>query len=157
MHAGAGRWGRYRKGVSTESASPAALPVVSPLTLKAAVLLLKAQAVVVGAIAIFLVFKDLTSTPTDLGVALSLTVFTVLASAVIYAIARALGNHRGGARAPGIVVQLMLLAIGYYMIEGGLAWLGIALIVLGVAVIGLILAPPSTRALGYGPQENDAA
>ncbi|MDR7280974.1 hypothetical protein [Catenuloplanes atrovinosus] len=130
-----------------------ATPEASPLTLTAAVLLLKAEAVVVGAIAIFLVFKDLTSTPSDVGVAVSLTVFTVLASAVIYAIARALGHHRGGARAPGIVVQLMLLAIGYYMIQGGLAWLGIAIIVLGVAVIALIVAPPSTRALGYGPAD----
>lgn len=132
-------------------------PVTSPPTLRVAVLLLKAQAVVVGAIAIFLVFKDLTSTFAALSIALGVTLFTVAASAVIYAIARALGHHRGGARAPGIVVQLMVTAIGYYMIQGGLVWLGVALIALAVLVIGLIVSPPSTRALGYGPPADETA
>ncbi|MFI5842779.1 hypothetical protein ACIA8K_24040 [Catenuloplanes sp. NPDC051500] len=137
--------------------TPAVEPVTSPPTLRVAVLLLKAQAVVVGALAIFLVFKDLTSTFAALSVALGVTIFTIAASAAIYAIARALGHHRGGARAPGIVVQLMVIAIGYYMIMGGLVWLGAALIALAVLVIALIVSPPSTRALGFAPSPDETA
>ncbi|WP_157241075.1 hypothetical protein [Catenuloplanes japonicus] len=137
--------------------TPEVEPVTSPPTLRVAVLLLKAQAVVVGAIAIFLIFKDITATFSSLGVAIGVTVFTVAASATIYAIARALGHHRSGARAPGIVAQLMLIAIGYYMIQGGLGWVGAVLIALAVLVIGLIVSPPSTRALGYGAPDDETA
>lgn len=129
--------------------TPAVEPVTSPPTLRVAVLLLKTQAVLVGAVAIFLVFKDLTSTFTALNIALGVTIFTIAASAALYAIGRALGHHRGGARAPGIVAQLMLGAIGYYMILGGLVWVGVVVIAVAVVVIGLIVAPASTRALGY--------
>ena len=59
-------------------------------------------------------------------------------------------RRRAGARAPAIVLQLMLLPIGYYMIQGGLGWLGVPLIILGVAVCGLLVSPPTTRALGVG-------
>jgi hypothetical protein len=44
----------------------------------------------------------------------------------------------------------MLCAVGYYMIQGGLAWLGVLLIAFGLLVTGLMLTPASTRALGVG-------
>jgi hypothetical protein len=44
----------------------------------------------------------------------------------------------------------MLLVISYYMVQAGLLWLGVPLILLGLAVGGLLLAPATTRALGLG-------
>jgi hypothetical protein len=69
---------------------------------------------------------------------------------VLWALAVGLNRRRAGVRAPVIVMQSMLLPVGFYMLQGGLGWLGIALIVLGTVVSGLLFAPTTTRALGVG-------
>ena len=119
-----------------------------PATLRWATRLLLAEAAAMGALTVFLIYEDLTADPTDLTSALLITVFAAGGAAVLLLVARALGNKRAGARAPAIVLQLLLLPIGYYMIGGGLAWLGIPLMALGLLVCGLLLSPPTTRALG---------
>ncbi len=43
---------------------------------------------------------------------------------------------------------MMLMVLSYYMIRGGLVWLGVPLLLLGLAVGVLIVLPPTTRALG---------
>ena len=53
--------------------------------------------------------------------------------------------HRGLACA-----MLMLCAVGYYMIQGGVAWGGVPLLALGLVVCGLLLTPASSKALGVG-------
>lgn len=121
-----------------------------PATLRWAIRLLLAEAVALGALTLFLTYEDLTADATDLTSALLITVFAAGGTAILVFIARALGNKRAGARAPAIVLQLMLLPIGYYMIGGGLAWLGIPLMALGLVVCGLLLSAPTTRALGLG-------
>ena len=119
-----------------------------PATLRWAIWLLLAEAVALAALTLFLIYEDLTAERTDLTSALLITVFAAGGTAILLLIARALGNKRAGARAPAIVLQLMLLPIGYYMIGGGLAWLGIPLMALGLVVCGLLLSPPTTKALG---------
>ncbi|MFC4106960.1 hypothetical protein [Micromonospora zhanjiangensis] len=121
-----------------------------PGPLRWAVWLLRGEAVGVGLLAVFLVWSDLTGTASDLVSALFVTGFAVAGAAVLWVLATALAHRRAGARAPAIVLQLMLLPVGYYMIQGGLGWLGTPLIVLGVVVCGLLVSPSSTRALGVG-------
>lgn len=130
-------------GTGTE---PADRPLPAPL--RAAVLLLAAEAAVVAVVAAFLLYEDVTATATNLPGALFLTAFAAGAAAALAAIARALHRCRGGARGLAVVLQLMLLPIGYYMIQGGLAWLGAPIMALGVLATGLLVAPSSTRALG---------
>jgi hypothetical protein len=121
-----------------------------PATLRWAIWLLLTEAVALGALTLFLIYEDVTADPTDLTSALLITVFAAGGTAILVFVARALGNKRAGARAPAIVLQLLLLPIGYYMIGGGLAWLGIPLMAVGLAVCGLLLSPPTTKALGLG-------
>jgi len=116
--------------------------------LRWAVWLLLAEAVAVGGVAAFLAYEDLTGAATDLTAALAVTGFAVLMAAALAGLAVGLHRRRSGARAPAIVLQLMLLPIGYYMIDGGLAWLGIPVMALGLLVCALIVNPASTRALG---------
>jgi hypothetical protein len=71
------------------------------------------------------------------------------AYAVAFAgLAWALARRKSWARGPVILLQLFLLAIGYYMIRGGLAPVGIAVLLLAVTCIGLLLAPTTREALG---------
>jgi hypothetical protein len=123
-------------------------PLPGPLRWAAA--LLRGEATAIGLLAAFLVYQDLTTTAADLVAALVVTAFTAGIAAALWALAVALGRRRAGARAPAIVLQLMFLPVGYYMVQGGLAWLGIPLVVLGVLVCGLLVSPPTTRGLGLG-------
>ena len=47
-----------------------------------------------------------------------------------------------------IVIELLLLPIGYYMVTGGAAYLGIPLMIVGIFGAGLLLAPATRTALG---------
>ncbi|MCG5467812.1 hypothetical protein LADH09A_001659 [Micromonospora sp. LAH09] len=120
-----------------------------PVTLRWAVRLLWAEAAVVGLIAVWLIWADLTATTTDLPSALLVTAFAIGAAVVLWALGRALLRRQAGARAPAIVLQLMLLPIGWFMIQAGLGWLGVPLMALGLGVSWLLVSPPTTRALGF--------
>ncbi|SIN18494.1 hypothetical protein SAMN04489832_3761 [Micromonospora cremea] len=120
-----------------------------PVTLRWAVRLLWAEAVAVGLIAAWLVWADLTAATSDLLSALLVTAFAVGAAAALWALGRALLRRQAGARAPAIVLQLMLLPIGWFMIQAGLGWLGVPLMALGLGVSWLLVSPPTTRALGF--------
>jgi hypothetical protein len=43
---------------------------------------------------------------------------------------------------------MMLLPIGYSMIRGGLAWVGVPVLLLGLFGAGLLLAPATRESLG---------
>ncbi|GGM44701.1 hypothetical protein GCM10011608_31740 [Micromonospora sonchi] len=123
--------------------------VPTPVTLRWAVRLLQGQSVAVGLVAAWLVVADFTATSTDLTSALLVTAFAAGAAGALRALGGALLRRRAGARAPAIVLQLMLLPIGWFMIQGGLGWLGVPLIALGIGVTWLLVSPPTTRALGF--------
>ncbi|MEU8184373.1 hypothetical protein AB0B86_26790 [Micromonospora sp. NPDC049047] len=120
-----------------------------PVTLRWAVRLLWAEAAAVGLVAAWLVWADLTATTTHLASALLVTAFAIGAAVALWALGRALSQRKAGTRAPAIVLQLMLLPIGWFMIQGGLGWLGVPLMVLGLGVGWLLVCPPTTRALGF--------
>lgn len=120
-----------------------------PDTLRWAVRLLRAEAVALGLVAVWLIWSDLTATTTVLTSALLVTAFAVAGAAALWALGGALARRKSGARAPAIVLQLMLLPIGWYMIQGGMGWLGVPLMALGLGVTGLLVSPPTNRALGF--------
>lgn len=120
-----------------------------PVTLRWAVRLLRAEAVALGLVAAWLIWSDLTAATTHLTSALLVTGFALAGAAALWALGGALARRRAGGRAPAIVLQLMLLPIGWYMIQGGMAWLGLPLMALGLVVTGLLVSPPTTRALGF--------
>ncbi|MEH0843864.1 hypothetical protein V6U81_15875 [Micromonospora sp. CPCC 205711] len=121
-----------------------------PDTLRWAVRLLRGEAVALALLAAWLVWADLTAARTDLVSALFVTGFAVAGAVALWALGGALARRRSGARAPAIVLQLMLLPVGWYMVQGGMGWLGVPLMLLGVGVCALLVSPPTTRALGVG-------
>ncbi|MFR9780024.1 hypothetical protein ACL02O_28710 [Micromonospora sp. MS34] len=120
-----------------------------PATLLWAVRLLRAEAVALGLVAVWLIWSDLTATTHDLASALLVTAFAVAGAVALWALGGALARRRAGGRAPAIVLQLMLLPVGWYMIQGGLGWLGLPLMALGLGVIGFLVSAPTNRALGF--------
>jgi hypothetical protein len=42
----------------------------------------------------------------------------------------------------------MLLPLGWFMVRGGLAWLGVPLLAIGLVGAGLLIAPATRAALG---------
>jgi hypothetical protein len=119
-----------------------------PAALRAAVLLIAVETVAVCAIVVLLVYLDVTGTAESLPGSIALTVLAAAFAATLGALARALYRRRGGARGLTIALQLMLLPVGYYSTQGGLAWFGVPVVVVALLVCGLLITPASTKALG---------
>lgn len=119
-----------------------------PGALRWAVRLLGGEAAAVGLIAALLVYQDIAGAATSVRAALLLTGYAVAIAAALGGLAYALAQGRAWARGPAIALQLMLLPIGYYLTTGGLPWLGVPVVLLGLLVGGLLVAPASSRALG---------
>jgi hypothetical protein len=117
-------------------------------TLSWAVRLLVVQAAGLAVLTGYLVVRLLTTENVQISVALGLIVLAALGAAAVAVVARSLGRRTPGARGPAIVVQLFVIASGGFLIQTGPLWLGLLLILLGVAVGLLIVLPSSTRALG---------
>lgn len=75
-------------------------------------------------------------------------VFAALMAGLLGGLAAALGRLRAWARGPAIVIEILLVPIGYYMITGGIAWLGVLTMAVGLIGAGLLLAPSTRTALG---------
>jgi hypothetical protein len=128
--------------VSTPTVRPTAMPAV----LRWAIVIFAVDTVGVWAYVGFLIYADLTRPGDGRGVAV--TVYFALYALAFAGITYALARRRSWARGPAIVLQLMLAAIGYYMIQGGLAFAGVPVLSLAVTGIGLLLVPAAREGLG---------
>jgi hypothetical protein len=123
----------------------------APGTLRLAVWLLLAQAVAVAGLVIFLVYQEVTETGTAAGNArgaILVIVYAAVMAGVLGLLAWSLHRRQRWARGPAIVLELLLLPIGYYMVAGGVAWLGLPTMALGLVGAGALLAPATRSALG---------
>lgn len=118
-----------------------------PTTLVWAVRLLALEAAAAGVAAGFFAVRAVAGDPTDRGDALAVAGFVALAAATLGGLALALARRRPRARAPAIVLQLLMVMLGYVLVTGGVAWAGVPAGLLGVAVTTLLLAPRTGAAL----------
>jgi hypothetical protein len=136
-------------GVTDQGSGSQRLPGgPAPTALRAAVGLLSAQAAVVALIVAFLVYKDFTARVVIVRDAIIVTGFAALIAVLLGVLAFALARRRAWARGPSVVLELMLLPIGWYMVSGGLAWLGVPVFGLGLLGAGLLVVPATREALG---------
>jgi hypothetical protein len=119
-----------------------------PVTLRIAVLLLFAEAAGVAAVAVVFAYDGLTQKATSTGAAVSVVVFPAGLAVLLALLGWHLIRLRSWARGPTIALELLLLPLGYSMVVGGAAWLGVPAIVAGLACTGLLVAPASRQALG---------
>lgn len=131
--------------------TPPALPRFEepiPATLRWAVWLLLGEAAAVALIAGYLLYEDLTAAAADTGQALAVTGYALVIAALLAVAGVNLARRRAWPRGLAIALQLMLVAIAYYMVRGGLAWLGLPVAALGLTVAGLLLTTATRQALG---------
>jgi hypothetical protein len=134
--------------VTGVTADGAPQPSPTPGTLRGAVGLVLAEAAAVAVIVGYLVYKDVTAENVIWRDALIVTSFAAIIAILLGLLGWALTRRRAWARGPAVVLELMLLAIGGFMVSGGLAWLGIPVFLLGLLGAGLLVAPATREALG---------
>ncbi|MBB5871798.1 hypothetical protein F4553_005177 [Allocatelliglobosispora scoriae] len=118
-------------------------------TLRAAVLLLGAQSAALVGIALWLVYAELTATEADDKLAWAVTGSAAIGAALFGLYAFGLARRWPLVRGLAVGTELIVLAPAYYMITGGLAWLGVVIAVICLATMGALIAPTTSRALGY--------
>ena len=122
-------------------------PPTAP-TLRWAVALLALEAAALAVVVGVLIYEDVATTPTSMRGAVLVTLYAVIMTAVFGGLAWALHRRQRWARGPAIVMQLLLVPIGFTMASGGAAWLGVPTILVGLAGAGTLLAPATRAALG---------
>jgi hypothetical protein len=127
------------------SAASGAAPTT---TLIGGVALLGLEAVGLLAVMALLIYADMTAPSVGVSSAVGITAFAGLFAVLLAALAWALWRRRAWARGPAIVLELLMLPIGYSMISSGLVWLGIPVMLLGLCGAGALLAPATRAALG---------
>jgi hypothetical protein len=120
----------------------------TPAALRAAVALIATEAVAVAVVAAAFAYEAVTDDATTVAGGVAVTLFVAGFGLTLGGLARALHHRRGGVRGIAVVLQLLLLPIGWYAARGGQPWYGIPVMAVAVAVCGLLLTPAATRALG---------
>jgi hypothetical protein len=118
-----------------------------PSTLRWAIWLLFAEGAGLVALAVFLVVVAFTGTSQSATSAVALVIFTLLMAVFLAGLGYALTRRRRWARGPALVLQLLLLPIGYSNVTSGIKALGIVMIVIGLAGCATLLAPATSAAL----------
>jgi hypothetical protein len=119
-----------------------------PPTLRGAVALLSVEAAGL-AVLTAIELHDLFTVPArypQWAVALGvvLTGLTVLVAFLAYRLSR----RRGGGRNSAVALHVLALPVGYYLLQAGRVEYGLLAFAVCVAGVALLLAPPTTRALG---------
>lgn len=129
----------------------------SPASLRWAVWLLTVEAVMVGVVTVGLIYEVIAGEPRSLADALAVAGFVALVAACLAGLALALARRKPRARAPAIVLQLLLVMFGYVLSVTGLAVVGLPLGLLGLVTGTLLLAPSTGQGLSGPPAGGDSA
>jgi hypothetical protein len=120
----------------------------TPTTLRWAVRLMMVETAALAVVTVWLVYEIATTTATSVRGAVLVTTYAGLMAALFGLLGWALNRRRAWARGPAIVLEMLLIPIGYYMTTGGVAWLGLPVIAFGLVGAGMLLAPSTRTTLG---------
>ncbi|TMR94605.1 hypothetical protein [Nonomuraea basaltis] len=121
-----------------------------PLTLVIAAAVVALEGLVALGLGVFVAVETLTGTPDDLTTAVAEAAFGVLVGAGLLWVAwGGLFKMERWGRSPGVLAQIFMLPVAVTLIQSDQPQLGIPLIVLALAGLATLLAPPTTHAL-YG-------
>ncbi|MEV0230246.1 hypothetical protein [Nonomuraea sp. NPDC050786] len=121
-----------------------------PVTLVVAAAIVALEGLAALGLGIYVAVETLVSTPDNLTTALAESAFGVLIGAGLLWVAwGGLFRMERWGRSPGVLAQIFVLPVAVTLIQSGQPQLGIPLIVIAVAGLATLLAPPTTHAL-YG-------
>jgi hypothetical protein len=119
-----------------------------PVTVRLAAGLLALQALALTAITVFLVYAEFTAPAGDQGLGWAVIGFAVFGALLLALLAWGVTRLKRWARDVAVAAQLILLAPAYYMLQSELAWLGVIVGAIALAIIALSVVPATNRALG---------
>ncbi|MEV4107183.1 hypothetical protein [Nonomuraea sp. NPDC049695] len=121
-----------------------------PVTLVVAAAIVALEGLAALGLGIYVGVETLVSTPDNLTTAIAESAFGVLIGAGLLWVAwGGLFRMERWGRSPGVLAQIFVLPVAVTLIQSGQPQLGIPLIVIAVAGLATLLAPPTTHAL-YG-------
>ena len=114
-----------------------------------------AEGLVVAAFGVVSLAMLFTDQPDGMTQAVTLAVTVLALAALPLAAARGLWLRRRWSRGPSMIVQLIALPSGYQLAQNGGFWTagGVLVALAGVAVLGCLVNPTATEALGIGPRD----
>lgn len=122
--------------------------MIAPVsTLRACAVLVGLQAVALLGAAVFFVVEVAVATPDDRTRALVAALLALVAAAGMAVVARGLLAGRRWARAPTLVVNLLVLPVAFDLVRGGRWYVGGALLLWALGVLALLFAPSTDAAL----------
>ncbi|MEU7152482.1 hypothetical protein [Streptomyces sp. NPDC045470] len=140
------------KGGATASPAPSG---PRPARLTAAAVLTAVEGLALAALGVYMLIDGLTGSP-DSPRQAETGGLTVIALAVLPLVAaRGLWLRRRWSRGPSLITQIVAFPVAWTLINGGGALIaaGVGLAVVAVAVLGLLVNPTATEALGITPRE----
>jgi hypothetical protein len=143
--AGSGNAGTSAAGTSAD-VPPEGVPVGGSLGW--AIRLLYAEAIFTGLVVLVTIWLALAADNVSVSSAIATPAIAAFLALIWSGLATTLRRRRAWARGPAIVLQMLLIPIGYYMVVGGIAWLGVPVMVVGLLGSGLLLAPSTRTELG---------
>jgi predicted lysophospholipase L1 biosynthesis ABC-type transport system permease subunit len=132
----------------TSQTTPARRAGPSSLSWAIGVILVETAAV--GVVTVLLAISAATQDSVSTSSAVAAVLFPLLLALVLGLLGWQLRRRRAWARSPTIVLEMLMLPIGYFMITGGVPWFGVPVMLFGFAGAALLLAPSSRAALGIG-------
>ncbi|MFF3269826.1 hypothetical protein ACFYWU_02660 [Streptomyces chrestomyceticus] len=147
-----GKAAQQRPDVKAASAGPSG---PRPARLSAAAVLTAVEGVALAALGVYMLIDGLTGSP-DSPRQAETGGLTVIALAVLPLVAaRGLWLRRRWSRGPSLITQIVAFPVAWTLINGGGALIaaGVGLAVVAIAVLGLLVNPTATEALGITPKE----
>jgi hypothetical protein len=143
---------------STEEAGRAAAADVAerrPRRVAAAALLCAAQGAVVAGLGVVMLVLLVVGDPDDALQAATGGVTVLALAALPLAAGHGLWRLRRWSRGPAVIVQLLALPTAWTMLDAGGLWpvAAVGLAAVALAVLGCLINPTATEALGVGPRE----
>ena len=113
------------------------------------------EGLVVAAFGVVSLVKLATDTPDDMTQAVTLAVTVLVLAVLPLAAARGLWLCRRWSRGPSMIVQLLALPVAWQFAQNGGLYiaLGVVLALAALGVLGCLINPTATEALGIGPRE----
>ncbi|MGW3353226.1 hypothetical protein ACWDA3_58900 [Nonomuraea rubra] len=128
-----------------------------PLTLLIAAAVVALEGLVALGLGVYVAVETLTGAPDDVTSALAVAGFGLLVGAGLLWVAwGGLFKMERWGRSPGVLTQIFMLPVGGTLITSSQPQLGIPMIVVALAGLVTLLAPPTTQAL-YGDGQASGA
>jgi hypothetical protein len=117
-------------------------------TLRWSVRVISLHAVAVFGVAVLFTWGSLTAKGMSTVSVVATPLIFFFFAAVFIGLAVALHQMRGWARGPAIVLEMLLIPIGWYIFSAGVVVVGVPVVLTGLAGTVLLLAPSTREALG---------